>query len=329
VILVAVSTLIGIAWQQNAYAAQTSTVGGDALKISPVRWDLTVDPGTTKVIEVFIQNLTDVPTTLHPAINDFMASSDESGAPRVILDEDKYAPSHSFKRFVQPLSNIVVGPHEMKIVKVSVVIPKDSAGGGYYGAVRFSPTSEVGGKNVNLSASVGSLILLRVNGAVKEQLSIASFDVRQQPNDDKQQPKVGSFFTSNKKISSIVRFTNGGNVQVAPFGTITLRKSGKTLSTARINEVDPRGLVLPDSIRRFEVNLNKVGSFGKYTVEGSFGYGSSGQLLTSKKTFYVVPVMVFVLIGLGIAVLLFLIFGLPRIIRNYNKRVIRRASRRR
>jgi hypothetical protein len=329
VVLIAVSTLTTIVWQRSAYAVQTASVGGDALKISPVRWDLTVDPGTTKVIDLFVQNLTDVPATLHPAINDFTASTDESGAPKVILDEDKFAPSHSFKKFAQPLKDFTVAPHEMKTIKATIVIPKDAAGGGYYGAIRFSPSSAAGGKNVNLSGSVGSLILLRVNGDIKEQLNVASFDVSQKPKNKDDKAKVGAFFNSNKNLTSVVRFNNAGNVQVAPFGTVVLKKAGKTISQARINEVDPRGLVLPDSTRRFEVNLDKVGAFGKYTIEGSFGYGSTGQLLTAKKTFYVVPVSVFVLIGLAIAVLAFLIFVLPRMIRNYNKRVIRRASRRR
>jgi hypothetical protein len=86
---------------------------------------------------------------------------------------------------------------------------------------------------------------------------------------------------------------------------------------------------LPDSVRRFNVPLNKLGSFGKYTLEGNFGYGSSGQLLTAKTTFYIVPVPI-ILAGLGVlAVLLFFIFVFPRMIRAYNRRIIRRASRRR
>ena len=114
-----------------------------------------------------------------------------------------------------------------------------------------------------------------------------------------------------------------------PFGTIVLKKSNKVLGTFQINTSSPRGSVLPDSIRRFDTSLNKVGGFGKYTLEGSFGYGTTGQLISVKKTFYVVPVFILILIGLVILFILFLIFVLPRMIRKYNKRVIRRASRRR
>jgi hypothetical protein len=328
VVLIAVSLLTTVAWRSNAYAAQTATVGGNALKVSPVRWDVDADPGTTKVLDLYVQNLTDVAAKLHPAVNDFVAGADESGAPRVILDENQFAPSHSFKKFVKPLADFTVAPHEQKNIKATIVVPKDAAGGGYYGAIRFSPAANSGDKNVNLTGSVGTLVLMRVNGDIREQLKVTSFDVRQLSKDSKA-PKTGPFFNSNKDLKATVRFTNEGNVQVGPFGTISLRKGRKTLSTMQINNVDPRGVVLPDSTRRFDVDVNKVGSFGKYSLEGNFGYGSTGQLLTSKTTFYVVPVFIFVLIGVGILFLLFLIFGLPRMIRNYNKRVIRRASRRR
>ncbi|HSX17315.1 MAG TPA: DUF916 domain-containing protein [Patescibacteria group bacterium] len=329
VVLIAVSMLTSIVWHSDAYAAQTSNVTGDALKISPVRWDFSVDPGTTKVIDFYIQNLTSVPAILHPAVNDFTAATDESGAPHVILDETQFAPSHSLKKFVKPMSDFTVQPHELKNIKATVVIPKDAAGGGYYGAIRFSPANAEGSKNVNLSASIGSLVLLRVNGTVSEQLSVASFDVRQQPQDSKEAAKVGAFFTSGKNLKSVVRFKNGGNIQVGPFGTVTLKKGKKTLSQVQINNVDPRGVVLPDSTRRFDVDVTKVGSFGKYTLEGNFGYGTTGQLLTAKTSFYVVPVPILLLAGIVLLFILFAIFVLPRMVRSYNKRVIRRASRRR
>jgi hypothetical protein len=136
-------------------------------------------------------------------------------------------------------------------------------------------------------------------------------------------------FTSNKDLKAAARFENNGNVQEQPFGKIILKKGSKVLQTVEINNTDPRGNVLPDSIRRFEVDLNKVGSFGKYTVQGNFGYGTSGQLLSGETTFYVVPLALIILVAVLILVVLFLIFVLPRLVRRYNRAVVRRASRRR
>jgi hypothetical protein len=322
VLMVAVSGLVGAAWKGNAYAAQTSSVGGNALKVSPVRQDITMDPGAKKTLSVFVTNVASVPATLHAAENDFVASSDESGKPSVILDEDKYAPSHSLKRFMVPIKDFTIGPGATKEVILTINVPADAAGGGYFGALRFQPAKLTSDQQLSLSGSVGSLILLKVNGAIKEQLSIESFDVQQKG-------KTGKFFTSNKSLKSIVRFRNEGNIQVAPFGKVNTMKAGESLSSDEINTTKPQGTVLPDSVRRFEMDLQKIGGFGRYTIAGNFGYGDTGQLITAKTTIYVVPIFMIVLIALGILALLFLVFVLPRMIKGYNKRVIRKASRRR
>ena len=86
---------------------------------------------------------------------------------------------------------------------------------------------------------------------------------------------------------------------------------------------------MPDSIRRFDIDLDKVGSFGKYTLEGNFGYGTTGQLLASQVTFYVVPLAVMIIGGSVSLLIIFLIILLPKMLKSYNRRVIRRASRRR
>jgi WxL interacting protein linking bacterial and host surfaces len=323
VVLVAVSGIVGVAWRGGrAYAAQTAIVGGNAMKVSPVRSDLTMDPGTSKTIPMFVTNLTSVPTTLHAAVNDFVASNDESGKPSIILDENQYAPSHSLKQFIAPVKNFTLAPNATLTINIVVTVPKGAAGGGYFGAVRFEPAGAGANKSLNLSASVGSLILLRVNGDIREQMNVASLEVRK---DD----KPSSFFTGAKQLTGVVRFQNTGNVQVEPFGKLLIKRFGKTVATYEVNNKDPRGSVLPDSVRRFNVPLDKVTSFGKYTVDGNFGYGSTGQLLSASATFYVVPVFLLILIGLAVVGLLLLIFVVPRMLRAYNRRVVRRASRRR
>ena len=317
-----VSILLSAAFMGSANAAQTASVGGNALKISPVRLDLKMDPGTSQTFTVSIQNLTSVQAALHPAVTDFVASGDETGRPNIILDENEYAPSHSLKRLITPIKDFTVQPHESKDVKFSVTVPKNAVGG-YYGAVRFSPANSEGSKNVNLAASVGTLVLLKVNGDLKEDLSVESFDVRTKN-------KPGNFFTTNKNLTVTTRFKNMGNVQVEPFGKIALKRFGKPVTQYNLTPVDQqRSSVLPDSVRRFDVPLTKVSAFGKYTLEGNFGYGETGQLLTAQTTFYVVPVPM-ILLGVGAVLLVvFLIFGLPRMIRAYNRRIIRRAGRRR
>jgi hypothetical protein len=321
-VTVAASLLTGTAWVGRANAAQTSIVGGNAIKVSPVRFDVKLDPGITQQISLLVENLSPVESTFRVHVNDFMASSDESGRPNIILSDTEYAPSHSLKRMIAPVNNFTVAANATKEVKISIVVPKDAPGGGYYAAIRFAPAQVDTSQNLSLSASVGTLVLLTVNGGIREEMSVESFDVRKNGT-------PGTFFMSPKGLEGTLRLKNSGNVQLEPFGKMTLKRFGKVFGQYEINDAQVRSNVLPDSIRRFSEKLEKVQPFGKYTLEGNFGYGSTGQLLTATTTFYVVP-LAYILMAVGVVLLvLFLVFVLPRMIRSYNRKVIRRANRRR
>ncbi len=314
----------------SAYAVPTvpTTAGsGNALRISPVRTDLVIEPGNSKTVDLMVQNLSAKPAKLHPVVNDFtVRSGNETGQPDIILDENRTAATHSLKQYVGPLSDFTLAASEMKTVRVSVTIPAGAAGGGYFGAVRFEPVAADNAGQVSLTGSVGSLVLVKVPGIITENTTLASFDVRRGGASN----EASTFFNDKRDLQAVVRFKNSGNVQVQPFGKVLLKnQSGKVLGTYEINDTNPRGNVLPGSIRRFEVPLRGVGSFGRFTVEANFGYGSSGQLLTAKKTFYVVPMWVVAVIAAVLMLALAATYSIPRAIRSYNRRIIARATRRR
>lgn len=299
-------------------------LGGNGLRVSPVRSDLTIQPGQTQNLTIYVTNVTTQAATLQGIVNDFTANPNETGDPLLILGQNKYAPSHSLKRYVKPIADFTLQPGQEKPIVVTISIPLNAPGGGYYGVVRFGPASS-GGPNqtVSLSGSVGSLVIVTVPGNIVEKMSVDSFDVRKNNN-------PSSFFTSNKNLDVVTRFQNEGNIQEEPFGKVLLLDhSGNTLAEYEVNAVSPPGNVLPNSIREFPIPLTKVGSFGIYKLEGNFGYGTSGQLLSTSTTFYVVPIAIVLLFIAVVIILLFLIFGLPRMIKAYNERILSQAGRKR
>lgn len=309
-------------------SASDGAASDNGLKVSPVRSDITINSGATQVVVVTVNNVTNAISSYQIQVNDFTAGSDESGQPQILLDSTKFAATHSLKRLVGAVPNITLQPGESKNVNVPVTVPKGYAAGGYYGAIRFAPhtNDNAANKNVTLSASVGSLVLVTVPGNIHEAVSVASLDARKKvgPN---QIDSPRTIFTSSKDINGVIRFQNGGDVQEQPFGKLVLKDwRGKVLASYEVNNETPRGNVLPDSIRKFQIPLNKLGSFGKYTMVGNFGYGSSGQLITATTTFYIIPVTIIVLFVLLIALILFLIFGLPRTLKAYNRRVVARSQ---
>ncbi len=316
-----------VATPQPNPAAGSATDNG--LKVSPVRSDLTIPDGTTQTVVVTVTNVTSGVSAYQVQVNDFTASSDESGQPQILLDATKYAPSHSLKRLVGPVPNVVLQPGESKNISVPITVPKGYTAGGYYGAIRFAPhtDSDAANKNVTLSASVGSLVLVTVPGDINEQVSVASLDARKAVPAN-QVDVASTFFFNHKNINGVVRFQNGGDVQEQPFGKLTVKNwRGKVLATYEINNETPRGNVLPDSIRKFTIPLTSLGKFGKFTMVGNFGYGNSGQLITAQSTFYVIPLYIIALVGFLIAGIVYLIFGLPRTVKWYNRRVVSRSKK--
>ena len=143
-----VIALVGILVVGNSLVSAQAQNTGSGIYISPVRTELVVSPGETKTVTVTVKNVTSATATYKVIVNDFIAGDNELGQPALILDDNKYAPSHSLKRHIAAIPNVTVNPGESKDVKVSISMPKDAAGGGYFGAVRFLAVGGKQGQNI-------------------------------------------------------------------------------------------------------------------------------------------------------------------------------------
>ncbi|MFO0882386.1 MAG: hypothetical protein U0491_02965 [Candidatus Saccharimonadales bacterium] len=274
---------------------------GNGFVVSPVRSELTLDPGKSQVVTLTVENATGGVTTAKAIVNDFEPSGDENGQPRILLD-DKAAPSNSFKSLVGNIPNTTLNPGEKKNIDVRITVPGNANAGGYYGAIRFvSDNGSSNDKNVALSASVGTIFLVRVTGSLTESLQLVEFTAAK--NSD-----PGRFFINSGKMSIITRLKNTGNIHVKPFGRVQVTdRSGKIVQEYEFNNTDPRANVLPNSTRKFEDQLKNQNWIGKYTITANLGYGTSGSLITAKNTFWVIPAWsIAVLAGI---VVLFLVLG--------------------
>lgn len=317
VIVTALAVATTLFMSTHSAAAQDNAA--NTLKVSPVRTDITIKPGESKTVKTTVTNLTNAPITVSPIENDFIAG-DESGTPALILDANKYAPTHSLKRFMTPLQNVTIPAKQAKAIDVVITVPQNAQAGGYFGAVRFAPASPDGGGQVNLSGSVASLMLLTVPGPTVERLNMTDFTIEQNG-------KPGNFFQTPDNIRVTVRFENKGNIQEGPFGKVSVLKGGKVVYASDFNNKDPRDEILPDSARRWNIPLNKIGNFGKYTVSAVFTYGKNNTTIDVTKTFWVVPMAVIIGAIIGLVVLIGLIVGIWLFLRNYKRRILRQHER--
>jgi hypothetical protein len=310
--LLIVAALASLYFYSTAQAVETA----NTLKVAPVRTDVSIKPGETKTVKTTVSNLTDDAIKVRPIQNDFIAG-DERGTPSLILDADKYAPSHSLKRFMKPLSDVTIPAHDAKTINVVISVPKDAQPGGYFGAIRFAPTNPDDGGQVNLSASVASIILVTVPGDTVEKLTLTDFEVQQNGASN-------WFFANPEGIQATVRFENKGNIQVGPFGKVSVKQGDKVVYEKNFNEKVPRDMILPDSARRWDIPLDKIEGFGHYTVNATFTYGSKNQTIEVEKSFWVIPIMMIVLGVVGLLVLIGIIVGIWFFLRGYKRRILRK-----
>lgn len=280
----------------------------NTLKVSPVRRDVEIKPGETQKIQTTVTNLTNTPITVRPVQNDFIAG-DDRGTPALILDETKYAPTHSLKRFMAPIENVTIPANSTKAVDLVITIPADAQAGGYFGAVRFAPIAPGGGGQVNLSASVASIILVTVPGKIVEKLELTQFVVQQNG-------RSSEIFGSPDNLQIAARFQNKGSVQEGPFGKVSILKDGKkVVYETDFNNKDPRDVILPDSARRWDIPVKDIGDFGHYTVSATFTYGKNNQTINIMKSFWVVPQMIIIAVIVGVILLISLLVGISSLIR--------------
>jgi hypothetical protein len=298
--------------------AQTTTGQGQALEIAPPVITLTADPGQTIKTTISLRDVSSTPLVVTNEVNDFTAAGLD-GTPNLMIDEETTGP-YSLKEWVSPISQILLKPREVKQVPVTINVPKDASPGAHYGVIRFTGTPpDLEDTGVSLSASLGALVLLKVNGAVKEELSLAKFFATH--ND---QP--GPLF-EGAPIKFNTHVKNNGNMFEAPTGNITIKNMfGKTIAAVNLN-LEKR-YVLPDSTREFSGMLDKsvIGDkmlFGRYTAQLKLTYGTDKKTLESALSFWVVP---YKLIGGGVALLIIGFFTLRLLISRYNRRIINKAQ---
>jgi len=305
----------------SAHAAPQQTSTANTLKVSPVRTDVEIKAGSSKEVPITITNLTSNDILVAPIENDFV-QGDENGTPSIILDANQYAPTHSLKRFMTPLANVKVPANGSAVVNVKIVVPANAQAGGYFGALRFAPTTPDSGGQVNLSASVASLILLTVPGPVTEQLNLTSFELQQGA-------KAGTDFRTPNDLKAVFRFENKGNIQEGPFGKISVTQGNKVVYDADFNQDTPREVVLPDGARKWEVPLKNVGDFGYYTVHATFTYGSTNKTVEVERSFWVIPTPYIIGAIAAIVVLIGLIVWLIFFLKGRRRRAARRGAHRR
>ncbi|HUC20663.1 MAG TPA: hypothetical protein VMR98_04175 [Candidatus Polarisedimenticolaceae bacterium] len=288
------------------------------LTISPPTYELNVNPGDTLQNTIRVTNDSENAVTLQVSAQDFKVGGTEGS---VSVLDSAADPAAFSKWFHFPTSQLQLAPKASALVPFTIAVPKKAEPGGHFATVLFSPvvTANATSTGARVVQRVGSLILMRVSGAVKEQGSIEAFHTKTfkgswqavTGSDGKTKINVVSAedlrgeraqgYFSKGPVAFDVLFKNSGNIHVMPAGTVTIYDAfGNKVDHLTLN---PRN-VFPGGERRITVIWPKTDLWGGYyRAQVAAVYGSQNKILTAETRFWAFP-LIPLLIMLGGLVLL-------------------------
>ncbi len=314
--------LLGLFVGGTTVLAQDSQNPGSGLQITPTRHEVTIEPGAASTITIGLKNVSGGEVVAQAIVNDF-EPDDDTGAPRINPDVNAEGPT-SIKPFLQGLEDVPLADDETKEVTLTLSLPEGVSPGAYYGVIRYQAVPvEAGGEpgQVSLTASVGSIVLLEVPGNITKSMRLDALRVERDG-------AAKSLFFLDAPDQAVLSVTNTGNSYIKPFGKISISKSGDEVYSYELNNVEPRGNVLPDSLRNFRHSEDefkkKVSGFGRYTMVANIGFDEGSEVLTITASFWVIPLWFVITVLVVLVLIAAAVFYLRRKSRAGHPRRVRR-----
>lgn len=305
-----------------------------ALTISPIRYEVSGDPGQILNEKMTLLNETKNNQVYYASFANFEAQGD-TGSPTFVEPKDDLG-----TWMTTDVASINLAPGQQKIIPFTIKIPKDAEAGGHFAAIFWGTSPGTIPGQVSVGTKTGLLILLSVNGDVKESAGLVDF-----------QTHNNRWYYKELPVGFQYRFSNQGNDRVKPTGSVVIRSIfGWHVKNVNVNPVD--GNVLPGTTRKFmpewskrdsvdtrdqQIARNEKYSFTKSVkdewhnfalgifrakIEATFG--TTGQMIKSSSLYFIVfPPELMLLIIIGLILLFFL---LRTVIRKYNASIIKKAQ---
>ncbi|PIS39100.1 MAG: hypothetical protein COT34_00200 [Candidatus Nealsonbacteria bacterium CG08_land_8_20_14_0_20_43_11] len=272
-----------------AIPAKTFAQEGVGLRLSPVTFELTANPGDTLVNKVRIWNPTTTIISVKMEAEDFVPMG-ETG--EVLIVEPDETKTFSLARWVTTSPDeFTLAPGEDKFVDFYIDVPQNAEPGSHYGSVLATTRAVLGEgiTGVGTAQKVGTLVLLIVSGKMEESLKVKEFSA---PS-----------FSEYGPVEFLIRFENQGTVHVRPRGFVTITNwRGKKAVDIEFPQMN----VIPGAIRKITARWDKKVLIGRYTATliGSYG-ASNNPLEPAIITFWVFPWKVGAGITAGVLLALF------------------------
>lgn len=255
--------------------------GGIDLTVSPVFINLLTDPGKKVSSQIKIKNNSNQTEYLAIKLAKFEASTDGSMPKLMKLD-----PNDEFLKWISfSESQFTLASNQTKTITVTVT-PAKTAGLGYYYGVIFQRIAEKDpavGESIVAGAPAVSILLEVKSPNAKREIQLVDFT-------------TDKLFYEYLPTTFKVKVSNTGNIHIVPGGNIFI-DSLKTKEIAILPFNAPRGNILPDSERTYEVIWNdamivttREDKDGKTSYKTSWDFAKADKFRIGKYTAHVLMV---------------------------------------
>jgi hypothetical protein len=243
-----------------------------ALRISPLSYDLKIDPGEQKSGKIYIENMSNTDIEIQSEFSNFFV--DDSGG--YMFTGEKEVANENLKPYLMSSwfslseNNFTLGKGESKIVGYEIKVPRDASLGGHYGAIFFRTVCKASDdkavvstdkSSVCVSGRVGTLFLVQAGGKAARKGILKKINV----------PK----FSLDDKATLSVEIENAGNTHFQPEGQIVVKNFfGQEISKMEIKDKT----ILPTTSRTFPETLTRKDLLGFYKIQGSIKDGDGNEM---------------------------------------------------
>ncbi len=273
------------------------------ITVSPPTYELSANPNDVLSNTIRVTNDSDTPVTLAVSAQDFKVGGTEGS----VTVTDNSGPTSFAGWFSFSTPQVQLAGKASALVPFKITVPKGAEPGGHFATVLFNPVVSANTSSTGASViqRVGSLILMKVSGAINEAGSIKSFNAKSfkgsyqtvTASDGKTKIYIAaaedlgheapqSYF-DHGPVAFDLLFHNSGNVHFKPAGTVTIYD----VFGHKVDQValDPRN-VFPGGERRVTV-IWPVKSLwgGYYRAQVAAVYGSQNKILTAETVFWAFP----------------------------------------
>ena len=286
-----IAVIFGLAFLFYFSSLALAVQGPIGVSISPLKWELSADPGQVLYQKVTAINPNDFVLKVVPEFQDFRVL-ENAGIQWIPSDvENPYRMIDWIRISTEP---ITLKPKGQTDVPFTIVVPRNASVGGHYAAIFFRAVIDPSGGNIGSIPRVGALIVFNVNGQVKKSGEITHFSA----------PR----FINRGPISFNLSLKNTGTTHYLPKTEITVQN----IFGPRVKiEAEKDKFLYPGVSRQLKAVWSKSFPLGIYFAKANFTDGD-GNLHSQSAWFIGFPWKYFLTLFAIVVALRYLFLWLKR-----------------